>query len=212
MNKKFRTIVKLFFLSVTLFFTACASHPYITPPDEKQLYPPESYLPQEFYWQEVAPGISRFDYRNPQFPIIYHAIRIDLTQPGLELICFPDASTVLSKYGEIPQNIEQPFIYKGIKTLKFAQKYNCNIAMNASPFGGKNGAWDIIAKLGSTRQIVGIHKADGIIISQPVPRYAEICFKREQQEDGTISWVAKIESTQSAENISEWDYAFGDLL
>lgn len=208
MNKRIKSAVMIRFLFVILLLTSCVSHPAINPQDEQFLYPSESYLPQEFYWEHIAPGISRFDFQNSEFPIIYHAVRIDLTQPGLQIVCFPDASTLQTKNGTVQQEIPQPFIFKSITTRKFAKKYDCIIAINASNFGGKNGKWDTKAKITSTRQIAGVHKADGIIISTPRANYSVLCFKKETHEDGSSSWLAKIESTQNTKNIEEWDFAF----
>ena len=208
--KKFLLTV-LAIAAILFFSVSCVSsdHPQISAYDEEIQYPASSYIPQDFNWEQVAPGISRFDFQNKEFPIIYHAVRIDLTQPGLQLVCFPDSSTIVSNNDELSQSIEQPFIFKGIRTQKFAKKYDCTIALNASPFGGKNGTADILVKLGSTRQITGIHKVNGIIISKPVRKYAQICFNQKEQSDGTVSWSAKIESSQTTENIAGWDYAFG---
>ena len=208
MNKRIKSTARIFIFSVILLLASCVSHPNIDPQDEQYLYPQETYLPQDFNWEQVAPGISRFDFQNKEFPIIYHAVRIDLTQPELQIVCFPDSPTMQSVYKPLPQEIPQPFIFKSIRTRSFAKKYGCIIAINASPFGGKNGKWDTEAKVTSTRQIAGVHKADGIIISNPRSNYSVLCFRKEIQEDGSSCWSAKIESTQNKDIIKDWDFAF----
>ena len=209
MKRKFHIFVLLVQIAL---FVSCVSHPKITPQDESILYPEQTYIPQKFDWQEIAPGIWAFTFHNKAFPVIYHAVKINLNQAELKISCFPDSSTITKKYGTIPQEIPQPFIYKGIKTKNFAQQTKSIVAINASPFGGKNGAWDVIAKLSSTRQIVGVHKADGILISKPLPQYCAICFYRQQNEEGENFWRAKIESSQTEESIKDADYAFGGFF
>lgn len=194
MIRKYLPAIAAFLL---LVFTSCVSRPQFSVEDEALLYPVSSYVPDSFEWQEVCPGISRFDYKNSGFPIIYHVVKIDLTLAGLSLSCFPDKGGA------------QPFIFRGLKTKNFAKKYDCTVAVNLSPFAGKNGAWDLAAKLGTSRQIVGVHVADGLMISTPVERYAAIYFKNEVDDVGQNYWLASIEKNQSEKAASESDYAFG---
>lgn len=197
-------------LSAILFlFLSCVSRPQFTPEDEELLYPLSAYIPESFDWQELSPGIYRCDFKNPDFPVIWHAVKIDLTLEGLKLVCFPDQSTVAQisgdSYGEVPQ----PFIYKGIRTQEFARLYDCTVAVNLSPFAGKNGKWDLPAKLGSVRQLVGVHLADGLMISKPLSRYAGLYFKRETGSEGKSAWRASIEKNQSEKTAAGSDFAFG---
>ena len=194
MIKKYLPAISAFLL---LVFTSCVSRPQFSVEDEALLYPVSSYVPDSFEWQEVCPGISRFDYKNSGFPIIYHVVKIDLTLAGLSLTCFPDHSDA------------QPYIFRGLKTKNFAKRTGCIVAVNLSPFTGKNGAWDLAAKVGTTRQIVGVHVADGLIISKPVERYAAIYFTKESDESGKNYWQASIEKNQKEETAATSDFAFG---
>ena len=197
--------------AILLLFVSCVSRPQFTPEDEEFLYPLSTYIPEKFDWQEVCPGIFRFDYKNQDFPIIYHAVKIDLTQPGLELLAFPDASLQeLSAYVEGDEvSLAQPLTYRSIATSKFAAINKCAVAINLSPFSGKNGSWNLSAKLGSLRQLVGLHVADGLIISGPVSRYAAISFTKKTKDDGSTYWQANIERNQSQKTAESSDFAFG---
>ena len=201
----------LVFLSI--FFTSCVTlqHPHFSPEEEAALYPESAYIPESFNWSEVCPGIFRFDYKNQDFPIIYHAVKIDLSQPGLELLAFPDASLQeLSAYVEGSEEaLAQPLTYRSIATSKFAAINKCAVAINLSPFSGKNGSWGLGAKLGSLRQLVGLHVADGLIISEPVSRYAAISFTKKTKDDGSTYWQANIERNQSQKTAESSDFAFG---
>lgn len=166
-------------------------------------------MPESFEWEAVCPGVERFDFENTSFPVVYHAVKIDLNEEGLELCCFPDSTVTQGQYGADVADIPQPFIYKGIRTQKFAKRYACTVAVNLSPFAGKNGAWDLQAKLGSVRQVVGVHKADGLMISAPVQRYAAIYFSRQVLSDGQNVWRASIEKNQTEAAAAASDFAFG---
>ena len=195
--------------AILLLFLSCVSRPQFTPEDEELLYPLSAYIPESFNWQKVCPGISRYDFQNRSFPLIYHAVKIDLTQEGLELVCFPDKSTVDQTKIDADGKVSQPYIYKGIRTQKFADLYDCTVAVNLSPFSGKKGKWDLPAKLGSVRQLVGVHVSDGFMVSKPVSRYAGLYFKREEGSKGNKIWRASIEKNQSQKKAASSDYAFG---
>ena len=192
-----------------LIFVSCVSRPHFSAEDEAALYPSSYYIPESFDWEQLSPGIYRCDFSNPDFPVIYHAVKIDLTLQGLELVCFPNQSTVAEAGGKADGEVAQPFIYKGIRTQKFASLYDCTVAVNLSPFAGKNGKWDLPAKLGSVRQVVGLHVADGLMISKAVSRYAALHFKREEGSEGKTGWRASIEKNQSEKTAAASDFAFG---
>ncbi|MBO4508747.1 MAG: phosphodiester glycosidase family protein [Spirochaetaceae bacterium] len=180
-TKKLSPYIFIFSLFLALPLTSCASQRIIDADAEPILYPAETYIPESFDWQEVQPGISRFDFSNPDFPIIYHAVRIDLTTPGLELVCTPDA----------PENRS-----RRVATSKFAAEQNCVVAINATQFDSK--------------EIIGIHKANGTVLAEPVEKYAAIAFRREQ--NGEQGYSAVIFSEQKAPLFQEYDYAFGGFF
>lgn len=58
---------------------------------------------------------------------------------------------------------------RGVRTSEFAEHGNLTVAVNATPF----------SKSGS---LVGIHKENGIVVSEPVLQYAAIGFRGEVEE------------------------------
>lgn len=183
----------IFILAFTApLVTSCATHPSYTIQRENELFNESLYIPDVFEWKNVREGFERFDFENKKFPVTYHAVKIDLTKADLEITCFPEES---SKTGKI---------FKGTTTKKFARQKNCTVAVNASPFAGKDGQWNLTAKLGSWRQIVGIHIANGIKISEPVFDYAAITFTKTDSQ-----WQAKIINNQNEKDLENCDFAFG---
>ena len=92
---------------ILLFFTSCATL--------RQEQDAAVYIPEHFEWQEVCPGVARFDFENPEFPLIYHAVKIDLTAAGaggaLKLVCS-----------------------RKERVSDFSERENCIVAINATPF------------------------------------------------------------------------------
>ena len=84
-------MIRKFFLPFSLcflfLFLGCVSRPAISAEDEALLYPVETYVPETFDWEEVCPGVSRFDFENADIPLIYHAVKIDLNNPELTVTC-----------------------------------------------------------------------------------------------------------------------------
>ncbi len=219
------------FLAITL--SGCTSQRVIDADAEPILYPAETYIPESFDWQEVQPGISRFDFSNPDFPIIYHAVRIDLTTPGLELVCTPDApeNAVPTETGATSATTSQNRSRR-VATSKFAAEQNCIVAINATQFDSK--------------EIVGIHKANGTVLAEPVEKYAAIAFRRElacpapaapqadtsfggtdgagtsdaggetdssaENNTNTAGYSAKIFAAQTAPELAEYNFAFGGFF
>ena len=206
-TKKLSPYIFIFSLFLALSLTSCASQRIIDADAEPSLYPAETYIPESFDWQEVQPGISRFDFSNPDFPIIYHAVRIDLTTPGLELVCVPTASEADNSFGGVDASgtsptssatgtMAQTSRSRRIATSQFAAEQNCVVAINATQFDSK--------------EIVGIHKANGTVLSEPVEKYAAIAFRREQ--NGEQGYSAVIFNEQKAPLFQEFDYAFGGFF
>ena len=109
-------MIRKFFLPFSLcflfLFLGCVSRPAISAEDEALLYPVETYVPETFEWEEVCPGVSRFDFENADIPLIYHAVKIDLNNPELTVTCT-----------------------QWERTSDFAARENCLVAINATPFG-----------------------------------------------------------------------------
>ena len=142
----------LLFAAVFLLFASCVSRPAVSAEDEALLYPVTSYVPESFDWQEIrdeagtaVKGVLRFDFENPEFPLVYHAVKIELSSAensesgaaGLKL---------LSSQWE--------------RTADFAARENCLVAINATPF--------------DKTKLAGIYKVDGQVLSLPVARYAAL--------------------------------------
>jgi len=106
-----RKFFACFSLSFVFLFASCASlaRPELSAEEEAVLYPVASYVPEVFEWEEVCPGISRFDFENSEIPLIYHAVKIDLTLA--DVVCSRNESTA-----------------------QFATRTQCAVAVNATPF------------------------------------------------------------------------------
>ncbi len=165
-----------------------------------------SYVPEAFEWEEVCPGVSRFDFENSEIPLIYHAVRIDLTFAGaagqsrtLELVCGHRGAATRSE-----------------STAQFAARTQCALAVNATPFTRSG-------------QLAGIHKEAGVLLSQPVARYGAVAFKLadaavsragygesgdlgQADEVGGPGYVARIFASQADEEIEDFEYAFGGFF
>lgn len=201
-----RKFLFCFSLSFIFLFTACVSlvRPELSAEQEAALYPLASYVPEVFEWEEVCPGLSRFDFENKEIPLIYHAVKIDLTLAGdagpdapLELLCSRRESASRRE-----------------ATAQFAARTQCAVAVNATPFTRSG-------------QLTGIHKEAGEVLSQPVARYGAIAFKLAENagvsraghgESGDLGQaggggcVARIFSSQADGEIEDFDYAFGGFF
>ncbi len=106
-----RKLFVCFSLSFVFLFAGCASlaRPELSAEEEAVLYPVASYVPEFFDWEEVCHGISRFDFDNSEIPLIYHAVKIDLTLA--DVVCSRNESTA-----------------------QFAALTQCAVAVNATPF------------------------------------------------------------------------------
>ena len=174
-----------FSLSFVFLFAGCASlrGRVLSTEDEALLYPVASYVPDVFEWEEVCPGIERFDFENPDIPLIYHAIKVDL---GLAGVGAPGAEGPLKLvFG------------RGLSTAKFGASTQCAVAVNATPFTRSG-------------QLVGLHKEDGVLLSQPVARYGAIAFRT--AENGRNGLEARIFSSQADVELKDWPYALGGFF
>ena len=143
MRKNLLAVVAI--AAILFFSVSCVSHPVIESKAEELLYPKETYIPQSFDWQEIHKGIWRFDFENPDFPIIYHAVKIDLTNPELTPVC-----------------------YQGKKTSSFAKQENCIIAFNTSPFSVSGTKKQIVGILidDKTQLSAPVEKYSALIINR----------------------------------------------
>ena len=154
-----------------------------------QITDDSDFIPKDFSWEPVASGIDRFDFENAAVTLVYHAIRIDLTNEELELVCYPDANTKISSSGT----------FKGITTQDFANKNNCIVAINASPFDGRF----------RNKKIIGVHSVNGRQLAAPNNRYAAIAFSNTPDSNGYSALIIKNQTADCAEN---FDFVFGGFF
>ena len=204
-----RKLFACFLLCFIFLFAGCVSlvRTELSGEEEAALYPLASYVPEAFEWEEVCPGLSRFDFENAGFPLIYHAVKIDLT---LTRAAGPDATLeLLCSRRESASRREA--------TAQFAARTQCAVAVNATPFTRSG-------------QLAGIHKEAGEVLSQPVARYGAIAFKLAENagvsraghgesrdlgqadEAGGGGCVARIFESQADGEIEGFDYAFGGFF
>ena len=185
-------------LSVILvLFFSCASTrraPYTYFAEEESVY-----IPAQFDWKPVFDGADYFCYENKSFPMRYHCVRIDLTTPNLQILSFPAEDSDYKK-----EDGKRSKFFIGKRTGSFARKSGADIAINSSPFAGKNGKWDLYAHVTRTRQIVGVHILDKKEFSPPLKQFCALLFKKDG--DG---WKATIIDSQTPETVADSDYAFG---
>ena len=151
----FRKFFVLFSLCFVFLFASCVSlrTSELSPEDEAVLYPLETYIPEVFDWQEIreesgegiVSGAWRFDFENPDIPLIYHAVKIDLSSVWAERAGGAGLTLVTSQWE---------------RTCDFAKREKSLVAINATPY--------------DKTKLAGIYKVDGKLLSQPVARYAAL--------------------------------------
>ena len=174
----------IFFIFVACLLSGCISPKGIE--SDSITFSATDFIPQEFTWQAAAPAIDYFYFENPDIPLVYHVVKVDLTNPLLQIVCYPDGSTKFANDGA----------FTGMTTAAFAKKYDCALAINASPFQGH-----LLKK-----KITGIHLADDKLISKSNPKYSAIAFIK---EDG---YRAQIIQKQSDQLPAGTTFAFGGFF
>ena|SRR5574344_1003422 len=192
--------------AITVLFVSCASHPVIQLAEPEVISDTSAFIPAQFNWQNVACGVSYAYCSFPSFPVRYRAVRIDLTAPGLEITSFPSSEADFKK-----ENGKLTPLFTGRRTASFAKQNGTTVAINTSPFAGKNGQWNTIAKLTRTRRIIGTHIAAGKELAEPVSSYAALVLKKQAEQSGS-EWTAEVIDSQTAESLAGADYAFGGFF
>lgn len=205
-----------FLLCIVFLFVGCASlrGRVLSAEEEALLYPVESYVPEEFDWQEirisggagagedmrVVPGVWRFDFksRDPSFPLIYHAVKIELSASGSTGADDGQGSRSEADAGERGVAGAARFTLENSlweRTADFAAREECLVAMNATPF--------------DKTRLAGICKVDGKNLSQPVARYAALglrCAAGGQVLEG------RIYESQTDVALADCEAAFGGFF
>lgn len=166
--------------------TACTSTKGLSTP---QISDDSDFIPAEFLWQPVTQGIDRFDFENPALPLIYHAVRIDLTNEALELVYYPDLQTKIDKSDH----------FAGMTTLDFAKRNKCTVAINASPFDGRF----------RRKKIIGLHSINHTVLAAPNKRYAALAFSKTPDKKGYSAHLIKNQNFDCAE---KYDFVFGGFF
>ena len=190
----FRKLFVCFSISFVFLFTGCVSlaRPELSPEEEAVLYPVASYVPEAFDWEEVCHGISRFDFENSEIPLIYHAVKIDLTLA--DVVCSRNESTA-----------------------QFATRTQCAVAVNATPFT-RNGQLAGIHKEAGVLLSGPVARYGAIafklVENGGVSRagYGESGDLCQTNEVGGPGCVARIFASQADGELEDFDYAFGGFF
>lgn len=120
---------------------------------------------EEALWGSVAPGIdyASFVWGNPRCEV--HALRIELSR--VEVVTTPPGKA----WGQVV----------GRSLLDFARDFNCDAAVNATPFYPET--W----KRGDTLYLSGVLLVDGQLYAAPARRYAALAISK----DGRASVVSQ---------------------
>lgn len=187
MKSKFSAIKLFLILSITITLLSCASTQNTS--DVQHTLNDSDFIPEEFIWQPVTEGIERFDFENPDIPLVYHMVKINLAKENLKLVYYPDENTKKSGSGQ----------FKGMKTERFAKNNDCVVAINASPFSGK------LFK----KKIAGIHSFNKKEFSGTNNHYAAIAFSEDSNNSG---YKAEIIPNQDQRCINNFDFSFGGFF
>ncbi len=72
-------------------FVSCASLSQSSSEDlsalQEKLSLESSYIPSRFEWSPLCRGIDTFRFEDRDLPLVYHVVRIDLSEPTLSLAC-----------------------------------------------------------------------------------------------------------------------------
>lgn len=205
MRRTTLSISRLLFTAVifasllTAALTSCATQSKLT--EEELLVIDQSrYIPQEITWKEVSPGFERFDYENKDFPVEYHLVKIDLKTKGMTISAYPDP---LMEQELKQAQSEADGFFKGISTSSFARQFKTTVAVNTTPFKVVEGT-QVIAYMKNKRAFHGIHKTEGVQLSEEQPSNAMLVFSK---ENGSLK--AEIYDSQKKEIVDKYPYAFG---
>ena len=203
-NKSFILKSSLVLSLLAFFFSSCVSNHDIIPAGSYDEREESLYIPEEIIWEKID-GISfaeYFFYENKAYPVRYHCVKIDLTYPSLKILTYPQSEADFTqKKGKVMD------YFPGLRGGKFSQQYNSLITMNTAPFSGKNGKWDTIAKITSTRRICGIHIVEAKELAPPIERYSALTLTRTES-----GFIGKIIKNQKEDAFKDCDFAFGGFF
>lgn len=151
--------------------------------------PSASFIPETYQWIQVSPEISYTDVSIPEFPLIYHLVRIDLSSQNLEIFDYCEKETESEKGGLISS------IYTEFRPF---------VLTNTSPFNVSNPMALKFSWPSADYNTVGIHISDGKIKSEPAGQYCALAFFKDGE-----SYKASVFNSQKDEKLLKADFAFG---
>lgn len=154
--------------------------------------PAASYIPDFYVWNQVTPEVSYADVVIPEFPLIYHLVKIDLTSTNLEVF----------EYHEKGEKSD-----RAVMITSLEEEAHPLVVTNTSPFNYSNRLALKFSWMPSTYNSLGIHISEGAVKSEPVQRYCALAFFKEGD-----SYRASIFDSQSEEGLLFADYAFGGFF
>jgi len=99
-------------------------------------------------WRPIFRGIDYVELRaTAPRPMRGHAVRIDLTAPGVEFLA-------------TPSNGERPGETDSLKTSSFLARHKCQVAINAAPFA------PVVEEEGKPQDVRGLMVSQGDVVSQ----------------------------------------------
>lgn len=126
-------------------------------------------IPSDVHWEQVLPGIEKTDYIINEFNCSWTCVKIDLTNPKLSIVNFPEERKQVSQL---------------FRVKTFSKKNKAVVAINTTPFDNTKA---------KTYNPIGIIINEGNLIYFPVIRedYAALAFF--EAENG---YIAKVVSPQ----------------
>lgn len=113
---------------------------------------------KDFIWENLTEGVFISHIKYEKYPLIVHAVKIDLTNPKLKVVVTE------------PQLFNDKGLVKRETTLSFARRHNTMIALNAAFFNVRSFLFSLRG------EPIGIHIHKKRNLSKPFPKYGALCF------------------------------------
>ncbi|MCR5319060.1 MAG: phosphodiester glycosidase family protein [Treponema sp.] len=81
---------------------------------QEKLSVESSYIPSKFEWSPLCMGIDTFRFEDTDIPLVYHVVRIDLTEPTLTLACVK---------GSVPSAARNASVRLAFNATQFESKF-----------------------------------------------------------------------------------------
>lgn len=154
--------------------------------------PAASFIPDFYLWNIVSEDISYADVTIPEFPLVYHIVKINLASPQINVSGFHEKGTKTDRAVMIGD------LNKGLSPI---------VLTNTSPFKYSNKLALKFSWMPSTYKSIGLHIENQIIKSDPVERYCALAFFNDKD-----SLKAAIFDSQREEEVLKADFAFGGFF